>query len=222
MTDSADSPAKDDSPAPGRGSFSYNQAMQWELSGAADTVQLDGAVLHAVTVGCRVELIATGRYRLIREREPRPDMTKWIDYFAPDAGISIDAERPPPKLVISFRHAEQRPPIRLAIVHGASQPERVVARAIDVGLTARCLGLSRYELTGLTRQHIAWIMVLFEVTQARALEIMNLTVANAIAEDSPPPRPEVKVVLPTREVTSTIARDGFGDIVSVSQTERSV
>jgi len=82
--------------------------------------------------------------------------------------------------------------------------------------------LNRFVVTGPTVRHVAWVMGLFALDRPKALKLMNLTNAQALAEDTAAPSVAVNVDLPTRSITSEIARDRDGNITNVKQLERTV
>ncbi len=126
-------------------------------------------------------------------------------------------------LTLKFEVRPDRPPPRVAEVRGRHESERPVARAVDAGLTVQRAGIKHYRVTGPTRCHVAWMASLFNVSTERALELMQLTPAQAAAEDAASPLPPINVVLPTRQTLSEITRDArTGDITQVKQTERTV
>jgi hypothetical protein len=201
--------------------FTYPSPAHWCLSGDAGSLALDRCVEMCVAVGLSVSFIRPGAYRIAGKMEAIQIAAEWMT-FSKLAPIKFNVERPPEGLRLRFEVKPDRPPPRVAKVHGLEQPERPVARAIDAGLSVQCVGLSHYRITGPTRCHVAWMASLLEVPTARALEIMGLTAAQAAAEDAAAALPPINVVLPVRETVSQITRDARGDISKVKQTERSV
>lgn len=215
-------PTGDDPPPPAAETpRTYRTRAVWELYGPAG-VGIDRLLMLAVETGLQAEVITAGtRYRVWGSMDALQSLAGFVaDWAVPGTGLQPEAA--PPGLRLAFKLAPARPPVRSAIVHGTTEPERAVARAIDAGLQARVIGLQRFVMTGPSRLHLVWLQLLFEVPQARALEIMGTTLEALQAEDTAVPMPEIVVNLPTRQTTSEIERDMRGEITRVTQTERSV
>lgn len=208
-------------PEPAR-KFIYKTVSPWLLTGPDRSLNLDQIVKFSVVVGLGVTRVSAGAYRLTGPLEAIQSVEAWIEEYKPAGPIVLGIEGAPETTTLRFEVIPDRSPPRRATIHGQTQPERVVARAIDAGLIVTRLGIERYDVRGQTRQHLAWLMDLFEVPLARALEILNLTPEQAAAEDAAAPLPVINVALPTREIVSAIARDQDGNITSVKQTERTV
>lgn len=219
MADLADDDTPtDDAEAKG---FTYKSPAVWELHGPAKSEALDTALMIAVEIGLEARFIRAGSYRVWGSLEALAKLAEYLTTFKVP-GVGLHIERPPEGLHLQFETAPVRPSARFATVHGKHQIERPVARAIDVGLRVVCISQKRFRVTGASRLHVAWMCALFEVPEARALEIMQATPEQIAAEDAAMPMPEIKIELPTRETLSVIDRDMRGDIVKVTQTERSV
>ena len=202
--------------------FTFASPAHWRLSGDAGSLSLDQAVEFCITVGLTVSFIEPGAYRVAGKMERIQKVAEWINTYRP-APISFAIERPPAGLNLRFEVRPDRPPPRVAEVHGLHESERPVARAVDAGLSVECIGLKHFRVAGPTRSHVAWMASLFNVSTERALELMQLTPAQAAAEDAASPLPPINVVLPTRQTLSEITRDArTGDITQVKQTERTV
>ena len=202
--------------------FNYEQPVVWAVSGPGGSEGLDQAVKFAVTIGLGVELSEPGTYRLAGPYPLVTKLTEWIDFYKPAGPLVVAPERAPQKARLLFRVAPPCPPVRTAEIHSAIEADRMVGRAIDAGLTVRCVGLNRFVVTGPTVRHVAWVMGLFALDRPKALKLMNLTNAQAVAEDTAAPSVAVNVDLPTRSITSEIARDRDGNITNVKQLERTV
>jgi hypothetical protein len=200
--------------------FSFPAPVTWALKGKASSKNLDLTVEFCVEAGLSVTYTAPGLYRASGTLKQITKVAEWIALFKP-APISFGPEQPPEHLSMRFEVRPDRPPPRVAEVHGLNESERPVARAIDAGLTVQRVGIKLYRVTGQTRYHVAWVASLFNVSTERALQIMNLTAAQAAAEDVGA-LPPINVVLPTRQTLSEITRDAHGSITQVKQTERSV
>lgn len=199
----------------------YSSPAHWRLSGDAASLPLDRAVELCVIAGLTVSFIQPGAYRVagtMGELNKAADLIRALQL----APIRFDVERPPEGLNLRFDVRPDRPSPRVAQVHGQREPERPVARAIDAGLNVERIGIQHYRVTGPTRAHVAWMAALFEVSTERAMQIMQLTPAQAAAEDAASPLPPINVVLPVRETVSQITRDARGDITQVKQTERTI
>jgi len=210
-----------DTTTPATPSFTYKSPCTWAIKGEAGSLNLDQTVLAAVSIGLKLELAEPGTYRVLGELELISKLVEWVNLYRP-AGISVGPEKAPEKARLSFRVAPPCPPVRSAEIHAASEADRMVGRAIDAGLTVRCVGLNRFVVTGPTVRHVAWVMGLFALDRPKALKLMNLTNAQALAEDTAAPSVAVNVDLPTRSITSEIARDRDGNITNVKQLERTV
>ena len=203
--------------------FTYPGPASFELAGPAGSKNLDCAVAHAVKIGLHLQFIEPGRYRLWgASAKHRAPLQEWIDFYKPDGPIVIRHEDPPDKLSISFEFLDERTPARCAFVHGAVGTARLVTRAVEVGLKVQCIGVQRFKVSGTMKKYLAWTMAVFEVPQSRALEILKMTLAEVNAEDAPVAPVAVDVHLPVRETTSVIERGVSGDILKVSQTERTI
>lgn len=201
--------------------FTYKSPAVWELHGPAKSEALDMALMFAVEIGLDARIIRAGSYRVWGTLEALAKLAEYLTTFK-ISGVGLHVERPPEGLHLQFETTPARAPARFAVVHGQHQIERPVTRAVDVGLRVVCIGQKRFRVTGASRLHVAWMCTLFEVPEARALEIMNATPEQIAAEDAALPMPEIKVELPTRETLSEITRDFHGDITKVVQVERSV
>lgn len=219
-TDPAPQPAEA-APAESPPTFSYPGPAHWQLEGDAGSLALDQTVELCIAVGLSVAYISPGAYRVAGTMERIQKAGEWMRVYHP-APIKFAIEQPPEGLKLRFEVRPDRPPPRVAEVHGVKEAERPVARAIDAGLTVQAIGIRHYRVSGPTRYHVAWMASLFNVPTARALELMQLTAAQAAAEDAAAPLPAINVVLPVRETLSQITRDTRGDITQVKQTERSV
>jgi len=200
--------------------FTYQAPAVWKLTGAAGSKNLDLLVTFCVTVGLSVEPIEPGAYRVWGAIRAVQKAVDWVKHHNPAGPLSLDFEQPPDRPKLKFEVTPRRAPPRVAVIHGNEESERMVARAIDAGLTVWCVGIGRFKVTGQTRDHVAWMQALFAVDRGRALQIMNLTDAEAAAEDSDAPPLAVNVVLPPRVTTSDITRDRAGDITQIRQLER--
>lgn len=218
----ADDTDQTTTPAPAAPRFTYPSPTAWKLTGDPGSKSLDLLVCFTVTIGLTVVHIRPGEYRMWGPVELLHKVVEWIEHFKPTGPLSFGVERPPERPSLRFELAPVRAPVRHAEIHGQHDVERLVARAIDAGLALKCIGLGHFRVTGQTRKHVAWLMSVFEVPEARALEVMNLSAEQAIAEDASAPMPEINVVLPTRRTTSDITRDPrSGDISQIIQLERS-
>ena len=204
--------------------FRYDAPTAFELAGPAGSLNLDLAVMHAVTIGMDLQFIAPGRYRLWGSgTKHRATLQEWIDFFKPSGPIVIRHEDPPTGAIkLNFKVVDQRAPARYAFVHGARDVERFVARAIESDLHVECVGVHRFKVSGPTKKYLAWTMAVFEVPQEHALEILQMTLEQVTADDAPIQPVAVDVHLPVRETTSVIERGISGQILKVSQTERSI
>lgn len=217
----SDLPDAPDAPEPAR-QFIYKTVSPWLVTGPDRSLNLDQVVKFSVVVGLGVARVCAGAYRLTGPLEAIQSVQAWLDEYKPAGPIVLGPEGAPVKTTLRFDVIPDRAPPRRATIHGQTEPERLVARAIDAGLIVRRLGIERYDVRGQTRQHIAWLMDVFEVPLDRALGILNLTPEQAAAEDAAAPLPVINVALPTREIVSAIARDRDGNITNVKQTERTV
>lgn len=218
----ADEPTADPAPGERARQFKYEVPAHWQLAGEAGSKNLDLTVEFCVTIGLGVFYTAPGAYRVSGDLRRLSKAVEWIRTYRP-APITFAMEQPPDGLKLRFELTPDHKSPRFAEIHGMLEIERPVARAIDAGLTVQCIGLKRFLATGQTRQHIAWLMSLFSVSEARALEVLQLTPHQAAAEDAAAPLPAINVVLPTRQTLSEITRDTrTGDITQVKQTERTV
>lgn len=215
-------PVDDPTTEPDQPRFTYRTVAPWRLEGVAGSIDLDRLVAFCITIGLGVEFIEPGAYRITGQLEGFHKVAEWVNHYKPAGPLTFNAEQPPPGQRLQFKVAARVAPPRSAVIHGQHEPERSVARAIDAGLTVVCIGIDRFHVAGPTRCHIAWMQALFEVKRPRALEILNLTEAQAVAEDSDAPPVAVNVVLPVRETASVIKRDSRGDITEVKQIERTV
>lgn len=208
-------------PEPAPAPFSYTAPAYWQLKGDAGSLALDLTIEACLAVGLWLVNTAPGVYRVGGKIEQIAKASEWIERYRP-APIDFAIEQPPEGLQLHFELTPDRPPPRVARIHGVQETERYVARAIDAGLWVERLGLKHFKVTGPTRGHVTWMSDLFRVPRARALEIMQISEAQAAAEDAALPIPPINVVLPVRETISQIVRDARGDIVNVKQTERSL
>lgn len=204
------------------------KAVVWCIRGPVGPA-LDVAVRDAVFYGHRVESgDEPGVYRLQGgSAEALLAFRAWAakSYKAEEVTVAVDLAPANPSL--SFELAPAKPPIRSAYIHARGDDgARMVARAVDAGLAVAAVGSERFRVTGETYRHVNWVAKLFKADRAGALEILNLTEAQVLAEDSATPPavvrvdiPVVKVDLPTRQTVSEIVRDAVGDIKKVTQTE---
>ena len=213
-------PATPQDPTPRK--FTYQTAAKWKLTGDAGSKNLDLLVCFCVSIGLAVTHIRPGSYRVWGPVEALGKVVEWVDHYKPAGPLSFNVEQPPERLSLKFEVTPDREPVRFAEVHGQDGSERLVARAIDAGLTLSCIGVGHFKVTGQTRKHVAWLMATLGVPAARALELLGLTAEQAAAEDAAAPMPAINVVLPVRETASVIQRDHRGDITRLVQTERTV
>lgn len=202
--------------------FIYPTVAKWKLTGDAGSKNLDLLVCFCVSIGLAVTHIRPGSYRVWGPIETIGKVAEWVAHYRPAGPLSFAVEQPPERLNLRFEVTPDRAPVRFAEIHGQDESERLVARAIDAGLSVRCVGVGHFHATGQTRRHVAWLMVAFEVPTARALELLDLTAEQATAEDAAAPMPAINVVLPKRETLTEIGRDQRGDITRLTQTEKTV
>lgn len=192
-------------------------AVRWRLEGPAGP-RLDILVAGLIGAGVSAEPIAPGTaYRLKGSSELLASFgeklaAKCPEYVlkqetAPDTTVRLSTRRNPPT---SYS--------RSVTVHGTGPGHSDVARAVDRGLDVSSVGLQRWRVTGRTAALAAWVGEIYKQTPEQALEMFGITAAIAAEEDAPVP--VVTVKLPDREIASVIERNRDGDIVKVTQTEK--
>ena len=201
--------------------FTFKAPVHWQLKGEAMSRNLDLTIELCVEVGLWLKRTAPGVYRVAGTLEQIEKAGEWMQRTGV-APIRFAIEEPPEIPNLRFEVHSERPPPRVAEIHGQQESFRWVARAIDAGLGVRRIGVKHYRMAGATCDHIAWVSTVLEVPRAMALQIMNLTEARAAAEDAASPLPPINVILPTRQTLAEITRDARGDITQIKQTERTV
>ena len=197
--------------------FTYPCPLRYRLS-CPNRHNLNEALAFAIDVGLQAECLPDGSYRLNGPLASVQKVIEWIEHFKPAGPVCVTVERPPESSLVKFTVAPRTAPVRSATIHSAKDYARLVAFAVDAGLSVTCVGLHRYAVRGATRDQVRWLAAALEITTAQALERMGLNEAQAAAEDSGPP--PITVNLPTRETVSEVERDREGNIRSVRQIER--
>lgn len=188
--------------------------------GEQGSAGLDVAVFHAVLFAMWPERVRDGLYRLHPSNdERRQQFADWLQEAKPE-GVTLGAEMPPhpPHLRIEVQ-PERESPRRMWLHTGEADAPRLIARAIDAGLSVReveTVGL--FLMTGPSQRQVHWVMYSQRATREQALQIMGATEEQLRAEDTGPP--PITVALPDRETLSSITRDSSGNILSVVQTSR--
>jgi hypothetical protein len=197
---------------------------EWVLySPTPDCPILPIAITVAVQVGCNVERASTGRYRVVGPIESLNQLAEYIRVTLSAHPIGFGLETPThdpaaPVQIVFTKHPD-RPPARTAPVQGC-QSHGPVAAAIDAGLKVRSLGVYRFECSGSTARHIAWMQAYLRKPRADVLQLLCLTGEAALAEDvAAGIVPNIHVTLPPRRTETTVSRNVGGDIVKSVSVE---
>jgi len=191
------------------------------LTGVQGSAGLDQAVFFAVIFGCTVKWPRDGVYRVQGNDEQRQALADWVHSKKPE-GVSFGPEMPPSpgELVIQLQ-TERESPRRMWLHMNGPDVPRLIARAIDCGLSVcetESVGL--FLITGPSQRQVKWVMYMQKATREQALQIMQATEEMLVAEDNGPP--PITVALPDRETLSSVSRDEHGQIASVVQITRDV
>jgi len=160
--------------------FNYCPPVAWLLTGPSDLKNLNLALQFSITAGMDAQHVLPGQYRLQGTHAASVKLREWIDTHHHADSIMLRVEKAPDTPSLSFVVKPRNPP-RVAELHGAGAP--MLARAVDAGLTVRCVGLDRFSVTGETWRQVAWVGCIFGVDWDGALKIMQLTDEQAKAED---------------------------------------
>lgn len=201
-------------------------ARRYVLTGPAGP-QVDQLVAQLIGAGAAVETIAPGtRYRL---DGPEGLLDALAGELAPFEGYGVVLELPPVDVIrIGSTLAPAQPYRRSVTVHGTGTAHSYVARALDNGLAVATVGINRWSITGRTAALVAWLAAVWNKTPDEVLAIEHWTPESVAAEDAPLPVSvdlppiQVDVNLPVRQTTSSITRDGAGDIRTILQLEQTV